>query len=101
LTTIYDDEISEIRKNIKTLLHNVTFFLKKESDSYLTTRINQCILDREYNFMGNQVKFLRNALTRQPEKIILDRLVYHDYQDNCTTFTNDPVIIEKETIKHY
>ncbi|GET56673.1 hypothetical protein RIR_jg37205.t1 [Rhizophagus irregularis DAOM 181602=DAOM 197198] len=43
---------------------------------------------------------INSILQRKPRKITLDRLIFKD-NNNDTIFTNNPQIIQKETIKHY
>ncbi|CAB4444784.1 unnamed protein product [Rhizophagus irregularis] len=43
---------------------------------------------------------LNNILERAP-KLVLDRLHYRDPSTQVMTFTNDPITIERECIKHF
>jgi hypothetical protein len=44
---------------------------------------------------------INSILKRKPRKIILDRLLLKDNTNNSYTFTNNPNIIETETINHF
>lgn len=44
---------------------------------------------------------LNSIFDKKPQKIILDRIVYIDETLQEIFFSNDPSIIEKETINHF
>ncbi|GET67273.1 reverse transcriptase family protein [Rhizophagus irregularis DAOM 181602=DAOM 197198] len=65
-----------------------------------TERIDYFINQRNFDLSTNQTKMINSILQRKPRKITLDRLIFKD-NNNDTIFTNNPQIIQKETIKHY
>jgi hypothetical protein len=73
---------------------------KKTLDNYQTTKINEYINERNINLTRDQSKMVNSILERKPRRIILDRLSFMDDKGELI-FTNNPSIIEKESIKHF
>ncbi|CAB4377018.1 unnamed protein product [Rhizophagus irregularis] len=63
-------------------------------------QIEYYINEGNKNLTNNQTKMINSLLQRKPRRIILDRLVYEDSNNN-TVFTNNSDIIEEQCIQHY
>ncbi|PKY52812.1 hypothetical protein RhiirA4_470675 [Rhizophagus irregularis] len=88
--TSYGSECLLFRKEIQS----------EAEQKYKLAQINKFINIRNENLKTNQSKMLNNILERAP-KLVLDRLHYRDPSTQVMTFTNDPITIERECIKHF
>ncbi|GBC15332.2 RNA-directed DNA polymerase from mobile element jockey-like [Rhizophagus irregularis DAOM 181602=DAOM 197198] len=96
---LYPLHIRQLNRHVITLYKTKQFLNLKHI--YIRNKIEKP-KDKSINFdlSTNQTKMINSILQRKPRKITLDRLIFKD-NNNDTIFTNNPQIIQKETIKHY
>ncbi|CAB5383312.1 unnamed protein product [Rhizophagus irregularis] len=99
--TLTPDNISDVKKDLQSLLRISIVLHKQEEDSWTINKINRYINDRNNNLIHNQKRMINSILDRKPQKITLDRLHYYDHQTNQFQFTNNPHIIAEQTNLHF
>jgi hypothetical protein len=95
------DNFFQQKNIIYTLYDTLKHLHKKEKSKWTTERINYHINERNQNISSNQRKMINSLLERKPRKIVLDRLLIKNNNDNNYLFTNNPNIIKTETINHF
>ncbi|CAB4390707.1 unnamed protein product [Rhizophagus irregularis] len=69
-------------------------------DKYLSEKINSYVEEQNDNLQHDQTKMINSILNRKPRRIVLDRLSFVN-KEGENIFTNNPEIIEKESINHF
>ncbi|EXX58742.1 reverse transcriptase family protein [Rhizophagus irregularis DAOM 181602=DAOM 197198] len=95
------DNISDVKKDLQSLLRVIIVLHKKEEDLWTINNINKYINDRNNNLVHDQKRMINSILERKPQKITLDRLHYYDQQTNQFQFTNNPHIIAEQSNLHF
>ncbi|CAB4387507.1 unnamed protein product [Rhizophagus irregularis] len=73
---------------------------KSNYNKYLSEKINSYVEERNDNLQHNQTKMINLILNRKPRRIVLDQLSFVN-KEGDNVFTNNPEIIEKESINHF
>jgi hypothetical protein len=93
------DEIKSTLTDLKLKLKIILDF-KTQHHNWTQHKIEKFIINRENNISENQTKMINSILERKPQRLIIDRVLYKD-DNNQLIFTDDMNIVEKITIKHY
>ncbi|GBC37436.2 ribonuclease H-like domain-containing protein [Rhizophagus irregularis DAOM 181602=DAOM 197198] len=99
--TLTPDNISNVKKDLQSLLRISIVLHKQEEDSWTLKNINKYVNDRNNNLIHNQKRMINSILNRKPQKITLDRLHYYDHETNQFQFTNNPHIIAEQSNLHF
>ncbi|CAB5376168.1 unnamed protein product [Rhizophagus irregularis] len=99
--TLTPDNISNVKKDLQSLLRISIVLHKQEEDAWTLKNINKYVNDRNNNLIHNQKRMINSILDRKPQKITLDRLYYYDHETNQFQFTNNPHIIAEQSNLHF
>ncbi|CAB4402955.1 unnamed protein product [Rhizophagus irregularis] len=97
--TLNCNNYKSTKKTIGSLLR--TSQIIQHEDQWKINNINKYINERNDNLVHNQKRMINSILDRKPQRIHLDRLQYTDLITKDLKFTNDPKIIEQQTIQHF
>ncbi|PKK57444.1 hypothetical protein RhiirC2_798029 [Rhizophagus irregularis] len=97
---ITKDNYIDQKKKIYSFYNTLKTMYQNVISKWTKDQIEYYINERNNNLTNNQTKMINSLLQRKPRRIILDRLVYEDSNNN-TVFTNNSDIIEEQCIQHY